>query len=720
MSIFDKFFGRKKTIVGLEELGRLFGGASSSWSTQTQLEQYGKSLYVYAAVNKIATKVAAIELHLYKIKNSAGDSEEILNHEILDLVTKINPFQTRTEFLKTAWINKKLTGEAFWVKIRNNRGKVIELWNLRPDLITIVADPLAYIKHYEFQKSDGKKEIFKPEDIIHFKDPNPMSTFRGMSPITAAKYRIETEEQATRYQKDFFQNNARPDALLMTEQQLDTEQRTQMTSSWEERHKGKSNTSKLGLLEGGMKYQQVSISQREMDYIESMKFTRDDILVAFGVPKAVITTDDVNYSNADAGIRMFLSETIQPEMTQLVEVLNEFLVTPDFGEQFYLDFKDPTPSDRAALRADHTAGYGKWLTTNEIRADYNLPEVEGGDVIAVQTGFAGNPINATEDNATKSQINKQRAKALKLLNGRPALREYFKAMESLTKEVTEAVVKDFKKKQLAKKTPAPVRSKALSHGKDAGDVQKLVAVLPTEESKLKYYEIINKKIDKRAKEFQNALVKEFAEQEDRVIKNLNEIESKNKGVYSKMREDEIKSIFDKKKENKLFTVFSIPYLEDFAKAGGEDAAELLDDTFDMTEELQRAMKKRAGFFASSVNDTTFDKLMNTLTQGTSQGEGIGELTKRVQEVYEEIPRSRAQLIARTEATNANNEGHLEEYRESGFVKGKQWISTLDSKTRDEHAAINGQIVNLDENFSNGLSYPQEPNCRCVLAPARFD
>jgi SPP1 gp7 family putative phage head morphogenesis protein len=42
---------------------------------------------------------------------------------------------------------------------------------------------------------------------------------------------------------------------------------------------------------------------------------------------------------------------------------------------------------------------------------------------------------------------------------------------------------------------------------------------------------------------------------------------------------------------------------------------------------------------------------------------------------------------------------------------------MDNRTRPEHAKLNGQIVGLNEKFSNGLAYPQEPNCRCVLGPA---
>lgn len=45
-----------------------------------------------------------------------------------------------------------------------------------------------------------------------------------------------------------------------------------------------------------------------------------------------------------------------------------------------------------------------------------------------------------------------------------------------------------------------------------------------------------------------------------------------------------------------------------------------------------------------------------------------------------------------------------------------WISQRDDRVRDEHAQLDGEIVLLDNQFSNGLDYPQEPNCRCAIVP----
>jgi len=88
--------------------------------------------------------------------------------------------------------------------------------------------------------------------------------------------------------------------------------------------------------------------------------------------------------------------------------------------------------------------------------------------------------------------------------------------------------------------------------------------------------------------------------------------------------------------------------------------------------------------------------------------------------YSRFPSWRTELIARTEATAANNEGMIEGFRQSGVANGKEWINAGDDRVRPEHqdgVGVGGEIVALNATFSNGLGFPQEPNCRCVLGPA---
>lgn len=118
-------------------------------------------------------------------------------------------------------------------------------------------------------------------------------------------------------------------------------------------------------------------------------------------------------------------------------------------------------------------------------------------------------------------------------------------------------------------------------------------------------------------------------------------------------------------------------------------------------------------------------IANCVTQAILQGESIDELSKRIaRDTCIDAGRS-SLLYARTAMTGAQNAGRVErmyEAEEMGIKVQKQWMSTLDSRTRDSHKSMDGEIVDTDEEFSNGLEYPGDPtgdprevyNCRCTL------
>jgi len=526
MEIFTKIkkLFKTKTVVqygGLELLSRLTAG---TWSKGKMLEQYEKSLYVFACVYKIAEKVASTDFDLYQILNSKGDVREIQNHPALDLIHKVNPFQTKSEFLKITMINKKLCGDAFWYKVRNERGQVVELWNLRPDFIEIVKDPESFIKAYKFNKADGTQEIFDPANIVHFKYPTPLDDFFGTSPIKSATVRIDTESYAGQYQRDFFLNNARPDGVIKVNagMNIDAETKDEIREEFEKRHKGVGKNSRLAIVEGDIEYQQVSINQREMDFIESMKFTRDDILVAFGVPKAIVAiTDDVNRANAETSMYIFLSEVIKPELTMLMEKINEMLIIPDFGDNLFLTFDDPTPENREQTIKEYETGVkNNYLLINEIRAKENLEPIEGGwsmyrplsevPVGGLNVGKQSKYIKEWEDKKAQEEKDNK----LKIFRGRDMLLKKLKIKEMLVEEL---------KKAFKKRTPVD-KSKDAKNIQEDKKIEKEAAPLIKGEIREKYAGLTIKQIDQRAEILKTAVNGLVQKQGDELIAILSKLD----------------------------------------------------------------------------------------------------------------------------------------------------------------------------------------------------
>lgn len=120
-------------------------------------------------------------------------------------------------------------------------------------------------------------------------------------------------------------------------------------------------------------------------------------------------------------------------------------------------------------------------------------------------------------------------------------------------------------------------------------------------------------------------------------------------------------------------------------------------------------------------------ITSAITQGVLQGESMDKVAKRIRSVADMDFRA-SMRTARTAMTGAQNAGRADAYRRAqgmGVRVRKQWLSTLDRRTRHSHRRLDGEVVGTDESFSNGLEYPGDPsgagsevyNCRCTLVPA---
>lgn len=118
------------------------------------------------------------------------------------------------------------------------------------------------------------------------------------------------------------------------------------------------------------------------------------------------------------------------------------------------------------------------------------------------------------------------------------------------------------------------------------------------------------------------------------------------------------------------------------------------------------------------------KLNSAITQGVLQGEDLNKVSRRLRSVTD-MDRSSAIRNARTMMTSAENGGRFNSYlraEDLGISIEKQWLATLDGRTRHSHAAQDGEHVPVKEEFSNGLMFPADPdgdprevyNCRCTM------
>ena len=121
----------------------------------------------------------------------------------------------------------------------------------------------------------------------------------------------------------------------------------------------------------------------------------------------------------------------------------------------------------------------------------------------------------------------------------------------------------------------------------------------------------------------------------------------------------------------------------------------------------------------------YRKVNNAITEGIIQGESIDQIADRIVKKLSTQNENKMRMFARTAVTQAQNAGRLaqmEDAADMGIKIEKQWLATLDSRTRHWHRDRDGETVPYNEEFTGGLEYPGDPagdpadvyNCRCTM------
>jgi SPP1 gp7 family putative phage head morphogenesis protein len=175
-------------------------------------------------------------------------------------------------------------------------------------------------------------------------------------------------------------------------------------------------------------------------------------------------------------------------------------------------------------------------------------------------------------------------------------------------------------------------------------------------------------------------------------------------------------------DDKLIKVV-LPWITEAVKDGASLAyilTQLEATEMTLTPKLISLASERAQL-VTRINDTIKEQLGSSINIGIAEGETVQQISDRVREIYN-MAGNRAKVIARTETSAAMNGSSQLYYKELGVEK-KEWLTAGDERVRESHIMINGEIVNINQRFSNGVDVPgldgspeETINCRCVCLP----
>lgn len=653
-SIFKK--QRNKSVALLT--GNTFSGFENFQDTGN-LTSYRESLYLYIGVSMIAKRAAGIPLELYRIKNKQGEVEEVLDHSVLDLFYNPNAIQTQREFMEVSIAHYLLTGDTFWFNDKNEK----TLTPLRPDFVEIVlSSDRKRVVAYEYRASESY--TFQPEDIIHIKNPDPVNQLRGIGVVRPASVRIATEQEASKYQANFFRNQGRPDVAVFVDRQIDEEEGDKARAKWKSIF-GRGQGGQAGFFGSDIKdIKELNKTPKEMDFIETQKFLRTDILAALHIPEEMVTSDGSNRATSKEAYKMYLQEAVVPVFEAFVDVINNRLL-PAIDDTLFFSFEDPTPTDREAkLKETTELKRNGIITANEARAMYNYDAMDGADTLTL----------AVANNA-RIEVGEE---AKSIIRRRPTLVKRFEAKEQLTALLS------------------------LNEPK-----REMNSVFPTKAMKQSYAKAYNERVDRKADKVKAAL-DDFHE-----------------GMLKRILATSLQPVgfMDVDGEKLAAKKALTPVMVQLYQKGGQEALDAIfkksADNFFADAILLAAIEGRVDFFTNSMVETTFEILKGKIVTGLSNGDGPDSIARTLRDYFTDMSVGRAKTIARTETGYVLSKATNDAYTQSSVVTGKEWITVGDDKVRPEHVENDGQIIGKGGVFSSGEEYPAQHsiNCRCAIAPA---
>ena len=334
-------------------------------------EGFTQNPIVYRSIRMIAEAAASVPLDLF-----SGDTE-IGEHPLLDLLRKPNPMQSRPDFLE-AWYGFLLVAGNTYAEAVGVGSTLRELYVLRPDRMTIVPGTDGWPLSHNYTVN-GTSVSFTGDavpgvrKILHQSLFNPSNDYYGLSPIEAAATAIDIHNAASAWNKAMLDNSALPSGALVFnsgDRQLTSEQYERLKAELEVSFQGAKNAGRPMLLEGGLDWRAMSMTPKDMDFIESKRQAARDIATALGVPPMLLgIPGDLTHANFQEANRGFWRHTVLPLVGRSMKALSEWL-GPAWGGGLELradlDGIEALSAERDALWS--RVGAAAFLTDAEKRA----------------------------------------------------------------------------------------------------------------------------------------------------------------------------------------------------------------------------------------------------------------------------------------------------------------------------------------------------------------
>lgn len=396
---------RKSGIAG--SLRQLLIQGDVSWTETNNYqalarEGYIKNVIANKCVSSIANAVADIPL-IIKINNKDINLDKAASNKLVQKILRPNDKESYKTFMQNAVCYRLISGNTYFHIIKGVvSNDLVGLELFRPDRVSIELDNMQRPKDFVYSVNGALYRypidpLTNLSDVLQIKTFHPLDDLYGLSQISTAAMSIDQHNESSKWNKSMLQNYSRLSGILTLNDRndnaatLSVEQMSDLSDLVHDKMSGAANAGRVPIINYDMKFQPLSLSPVDMDWLNGRSAIARDICLAFNYPSILLGyPESSTYNNVSEAKLALYEETVIPLANAMLSELSRWLslhlnvmieLKPDVDKVSALLPRRQIARQNA--RDDMNAGL---ITTNEARAEINYPRVNGGDELLVPAG----------------------------------------------------------------------------------------------------------------------------------------------------------------------------------------------------------------------------------------------------------------------------------------------------------------------------------------------
>ena len=338
---------------------------------------------VWACVRLLSESISTLPLKIY-VRQPDGSRKAATDHPAYSILCRRpNSEMTPSRFMLMVVASICLRGNAF-IEKKFIANRLVSLVPLLPQNMVVKRLTTGALE-YKYTEN-GSERVIPVKNIMHIRGFG-LDGVCGMMPMKTGRDVIGSAMAVEESAAKIFEQGLQSSGFLTAEQALNDEQRERLRE-YMAKFTGSKNAGKIMVLEGGLKYQGVTMNPEDAQMLESRSFSIEEICRWFRVPPFMVghTTKQSSWASSLEGMNLqFLTHTLRPLLVNIEQEIGRCLLDSDDDVFAEFSVEGLLRADSAGRAAYYTSALQNgWMSRNDVRRLENMPPIEGGDIYTVQ------------------------------------------------------------------------------------------------------------------------------------------------------------------------------------------------------------------------------------------------------------------------------------------------------------------------------------------------